>query len=78
MRNALAHALKTQRRMVSTAFIQDSATAAHEQWRVVAEQRKQRNGRPHPMTASMCQSGSVINHSIWSCPDFTDGYWLVS
>ena len=42
MRNALAHANKTQRRMVSaaiaTVFTQDSAEAAHAQWRAVADQ----------------------------------------
>jgi putative transposase len=42
MRNALAHAGKTQRRMVSaaigTVFVQESADAAREQWRSVADQ----------------------------------------
>lgn len=42
MRNALAHANKTQRRMVSatiaTVFAQDSAETAHAQWRAVADQ----------------------------------------
>ena len=42
MRNALAHAGKTQRRMVSaaigTVFVQESAAAAQEQWRSVADQ----------------------------------------
>jgi putative transposase len=42
MRNALAHAGKTQRRMVSaaigTVFVQDSAEAARAQWRSVADQ----------------------------------------
>ena len=42
MRNALAYANKTQRRMVSatiaTVFAQDSAEAAHQQWRAVADQ----------------------------------------
>jgi len=42
MRNALAHAGKTQRRMVSaaigTVFVQESAEAAREQWRSVADQ----------------------------------------
>jgi hypothetical protein len=42
MRNALAHAGKTQRRMVSaaigTVFVQDSADAARAQWRSVADQ----------------------------------------
>jgi putative transposase len=42
MRNAIAHAGKTQRRIVSawigTAFAQDDAAAAHAQWRTVADQ----------------------------------------
>ena len=42
MRNALAHAGKTQRRMVSaaigTVFVQDTAEAARAQWRSVADQ----------------------------------------
>jgi putative transposase len=42
MRNALAHAGPTQRRVVSaaiaTVFAQDDAKAAHEQWRIVADQ----------------------------------------
>ena len=42
MRNVLAHAGKTQRRMVSaaigTVFVQESAEAARAQWRSVAEQ----------------------------------------
>ena len=42
MRNALAHAGKTQRRIVSacigTAFAQDDAEAARTQWRTVADQ----------------------------------------
>ncbi len=42
MRNALAHAGKTLRRMVSAAigavFVQDTAEAARTQWRTVADQ----------------------------------------
>lgn len=42
MRNALAHAGKTQQRMVSaaigTVFVQDSAGAARAKWRTVADQ----------------------------------------
>lgn len=42
MRNALAHAGKTQRRMVSaaigTVFVQDTPDAARAQWRSVADQ----------------------------------------
>ena len=44
MRNALAHAGKSSRRVVSafmaTAFAQDSADAAKAQWRRVADQRR--------------------------------------
>lgn len=46
MRNALAHAGKTQRRMVSaaiaTAFAQESSEAAHLQWRSVADQMREK------------------------------------
>jgi transposase-like protein len=46
MRNAMAHAGKTQRRIVSawigTAFAQDTADAAREQWRRVADQLRPR------------------------------------
>ena len=42
MRNATAHAGKTQRRIVSawigTAYVQEDAAAAHAQWRTVADQ----------------------------------------
>jgi putative transposase len=46
LRNAMAHAGKTQRRIVSawvgTAFAQDTAAAAREQWRRVADQLRPR------------------------------------
>ena len=46
MRNAMAHAGKTQRRIVSawigTAFAQDDADAASKQWRSVADQLRPR------------------------------------
>ena len=46
MRNALAHAGKAQRRIVSawigTAFAQDDAEAARKQWRQVADQARPR------------------------------------
>src|SRR3979409_2544501 len=46
MRNAMAHAGKTQRRVVSawigTAFAQDDADAARKQWRQVADQLRPR------------------------------------
>ena len=46
MRNALAYAGKTQRRVVSawvgTAFAQDDAAAARKQWRNVADQMRPR------------------------------------
>ncbi len=44
MRNALAHAGMTQRRMVNeaiaTVFAQDTAKEAHEHWHAVAEQMR--------------------------------------
>ena len=50
MRNALAHAGKTQRRMVSaaigTVFVQDTAEAARTQWRTVAEQLRSKFPKP--------------------------------
>src|ERR1700729_3336388 len=49
MRNAMAHAGKTQRRIVSawigTAFAQDDADAARKQWRQVADQLRPRVGK---------------------------------
>jgi putative transposase len=46
MRNAMAHAGKTQRRIVAawvgTAFAQDDAAAAHRQWRHVADELRPR------------------------------------
>jgi len=46
MRNALVHAGKGQRQMVlaliNTVFAQETAKAAHEQWRVVADQLRER------------------------------------
>ena len=46
MRNALAYAGKTQKRVVSawvgTAFAQDDAASAHKQWRAVADQMRPR------------------------------------
>ena len=46
MRNALAYAPKAQRRMVSaaiaTVFAQETAQDAHAQWRVVADQLRER------------------------------------
>ena len=49
MRNAMAHAGKSQRRVVSawigTAFAQDDAQAARQQWRAVADQLRPRVGK---------------------------------
>jgi putative transposase len=50
MRNAMAYAGKTQRRVVSawvgTAFAQDDAEAARKQWRQVADQLRPRVSKP--------------------------------
>lgn len=46
MRNALAHAGKRPRQMVlaliNTVFAQESASAAHEQWHIVADQLREK------------------------------------
>ena len=46
MRNALAHAGKGQRQMVlaliNTVFAQETAEAAHQQWRIVADQLREK------------------------------------
>ncbi len=50
MRNAMAHAGKTQRRIVSawvgTAFAQDDAASTSKQWRQVADQLRPRVSKP--------------------------------
>ena len=73
MRNALARANKTQRRMVSaaiaTAFAQETAKAAHEQWRVVADQFR----------ASMPKLSKLMDgaeHEVLSYMDFPRAHWL--
>lgn len=57
MRNAMAYAGKTQRRIVSawigTAFAQDDAAAARKQWRDVADQMRPRvPKRIHPVSTA--------------------------
>jgi len=73
MRNALAHTNKTQRRMVSaaiaTAFAQETAKAAHEQWRVVADQFR----------GSMPKLSKLMDgaeHEVLSYMDFPRAHWL--
>jgi len=73
MRNALAHANKTQRRMVSaaiaTAFAQESAEAAHAQWCAVAEQF--RTSLPK---LAMLMDGA--EHEVLSYLKFPRAHWL--
>ena len=73
MRNALAHANKTQRRMVSaaiaTAFAQETAKAAHEQWRVVADQF--RSSMP-----KLSKLMDAAEHEVLSYLDFPIAHWL--
>ena len=73
MRNALAHANKTQRRMVSaaiaTAFAQETAKAAHEQWRVVAEQFR----KSLPKLAKLIDDAE---HEVLSYMEFPRAHWL--
>ena len=73
MRNALAHAPKTQRRMVSaaiaTVFAQDSAKEAHAQWGVVADQLR---GRFPKIGALM----DAAEHEVLAYMDFPRAHWL--
>ena len=73
MRNALAHANKTQRRMVSatiaTVFAQDSAEAAHAQWRAVADQLR---GKLPKLGALM----DGAEHEVLSYMNFPRAHWL--
>lgn len=73
MRNALAHAPKTQRRMVSaaiaTVFAQESAANAHEQWRVVAEQLRGK----FPKIGALMDSAE---HEVLAYMDFPRAHWL--
>jgi putative transposase len=73
MRNALAHANKTQRLRVSTTiatiFAQDSADAAHAQWRAVADQLR---GKLSKLSALMDGAG----HEVLSSLNFPRAHWL--
>jgi putative transposase len=73
MRNALAYANKTQRRMVSatiaTVFAQDSTEAAHLQWRSVADQ----------LRAKLPKLGSFMDgaeNEVLSYMNFPRAHWL--
>ena len=73
MRNALAHAAKQQRRMVSaaiaTVFAQETAAGAHEQWRVVAEQ----------LRAKFPKIGALMDaaeQEVLTYMDFPKAHWL--
>jgi putative transposase len=73
MRNALAHAGKTQRRMVSaaiaTVFAQDTAKDAREQWRVVADQLR---GKFEKIGTLM----DSAEHEVLAYMDFPKAHWL--
>jgi putative transposase len=73
MRNALAHAGKTQRRMVSaaiaTAFAQDSSEAARRQWRQVADQLREK----FPKLADLMDSAE---HDVLAFMDFPKAHRL--
>lgn len=73
MRNALAHAGKTQRRMVSaaiaTAFAQDSSEAARRQWRQVADQLREK----FPKLANLMDSAE---HDVLAFMDFPKAHRL--
>lgn len=73
MRNALAHAGKTQRRMVSaaiaTAFAQETADAAHAQWQSVADQMREKL----PKLAALMDSAE---HDVLAFMDFPKAHRL--
>ncbi len=73
MRNALAYAPKAQRRMVSaaiaTVFAQESAKEAHAQWRVVADQLRER----FPRIAELMDRAE---HEVLAYMDFPRAHWL--
>lgn len=73
MRNALAYAPKAQRRMVSaaiaTVFAQESAKEAHAQWRVVADQLRER----FPRIAELMDGAE---HEVLAYMDFPRAHWL--
>jgi putative transposase len=73
MRNALAHAPKAQRRMVSaaiaTVFAQESAKEAHAQWRVVADQLRSK----FPKIGALMDSAE---YEVLSYMDFPRAHWL--
>ncbi len=73
MRNALAHAPKTQRRMVSaaiaTVFAQETAAGAREQWRVVAEQLR-------PKFPKIGQLMDSAEQEVLTYMDFPRAHWL--
>ncbi len=73
MRNMLAYAPKAQRRMVSaaiaTVFAQESSQEAHAQWRVVADQLRERL----PRIAELMDSAE---HEVLAYMDFPKAHWL--
>lgn len=73
MRNALAHAPKTQRRMVSaaiaTVFAQETAAGAREQWQVVAEQLR-------PKFPKIGALMDAAEHEVLAYMDFPKAHWL--
>ena len=73
MRNTLAHANQTQRRMVgattATVFAEGSAEAAHAQWRAVADQLR---GKLPKLSALM----DGAEHEVLSSMNFPRAHWL--
>ena len=73
MRNALAHAPKTQRRVVSaaiaTVFAEESAAAARAQWRVVASQLRTKL----PKVGALMDAAE---NEVLAYMDFPRAHWL--
>ena len=72
MRNALAYANKTQRRMVSaaigTVFVQETADAARDQWRSVADQFREKL----PKLSAMMDAAE---HDVLAFMGFPRAHW---
>jgi putative transposase len=73
MRNALAHAGKTQRRMVAAAiatiFAQDTKQLAHEQWRAIADQLRAK----FPKLSELMDRAE---NEVLAYMDFPRAHWL--
>ena len=62
-RSSFYYQLDRMKRADKHAMLKTQILAVFAKHRGRYSYRKQWDGRPHPLTASMCQSGSVTDHS---------------